>query len=327
MAGVVSFGDVNVDVVLAVPRLPDAGGEVFASSSSLRVGGSAANTAMAMAALGVPVQVAATVGADALGDFALRELTALGVETDLVQISHAATTGTNLVVVTPDGERTMIGARGANALHGEERRDDRDGADGRWDERAEWLHLSAYAILADPQRSAAAGAVERATAAGMGVSVDVPIGVAEEIGAGLREWLEGRDIVSLGVDAAALLGGPDRVSEAAGVVAITGGSGPVTVVAHGTRFAVHPPPSSPVDTTGAGDAFVAGLIAGRLDGLSLRSCAIMAVACGSAAARTTGGQSLLTRRSVADVVAAHEWGGIDPLDVDAVRRALTDPMA
>ena len=66
-------------------------------------------------------------------------------------------TGLMYFVVTPDGERTILGHRGANALTDPEPvREDEIQA-------ARLLHLSGYALLAEPQRSAALRALEMAT--------------------------------------------------------------------------------------------------------------------------------------------------------------------
>ncbi len=69
-------------------------------------GGSAANTAFAVAALGSSVFYACRVGNDALGDFYLKDLAAAGVQTSPLS-RGLGQTGTCLVMVSPDGERTM----------------------------------------------------------------------------------------------------------------------------------------------------------------------------------------------------------------------------
>lgn len=309
-----AFGDVNVDVVVAVPALPDRGQEVFATEASVRVGGSAANTAAALAGLGIPSAVIARVGADALGRTAREELEAMGVSTKWVSVGQEGPTGTNLVVVTPDGERTMIGSRGVNAGY------DRPAAE--WSASIEWLHLSAYAFLADPQRSAAEAALDAAGREGISVSIDVPTGVAAELGDALGPWLARADLLALGRSTVARLGGTDHLLTDVDTVAVTGGGEPVTVTTGEGRLTLTPPRVAPIDTTGAGDAFVAGLVAGRLTGLSPASSAALAVACGTAATRAPGTGPLLTQEAVADVLALHDWPDLDEGDVTSARRLL-----
>lgn len=78
------------------------------SSIAMRVGGDAANEATVLARLGHRPMLSGVVGADATGDFVLRTLDAAGVDTACVARRAGLDTGINIVLVTPDGERTFI---------------------------------------------------------------------------------------------------------------------------------------------------------------------------------------------------------------------------
>ena len=75
-----------------------------------RRGGSAANVAVAAARLGCEVRFFGRVGTDAIGAALISELEASGV---VANVQRPGRTGTILVLVDPDGERSMLRARGA----------------------------------------------------------------------------------------------------------------------------------------------------------------------------------------------------------------------
>lgn len=104
-------GDVINDIVVQA-RGPLAHGEDNPATIRRRPGGSAANQAVWMATLGLDVVFAGRVGAQD-AEFHRRELARSGVEPHLA-VDESAATGSIVVLVGPDGERTMITDRGAN---------------------------------------------------------------------------------------------------------------------------------------------------------------------------------------------------------------------
>jgi ribokinase len=226
---------------------------------------------------------------------ATKELKETGVDTSLLQLDDRAPTGMMFTPVTPDGERTMFGQRGANAntdpgLIGE------DALAG-----ARFLHLSGYALLEPPQREAALRAVRLAEDAGIPIGIDTAWLPAFTIPGELRALLPRLSMCVLGQEEALKLSGRDSPGSAAlglveaGVALVglkMGGAG--SLLADETGVTVIPAfPVEAVDTTGAGDAFSAGLIYGHHQGLSLPAMGILANALGSLAARAWGAGSSL----------------------------------
>ncbi|MFN3929463.1 MAG: carbohydrate kinase family protein, partial [Thermoflexus sp.] len=109
-----TVGDVTVDLFLGIPRLPERGGDVHTDQVILRAGGSAANVAAVAATLGLPATLIGAVGRDPLGEWALQALCRSGVELGALQRRPEAPTTLIAILVTPDGERTMISGRGAS---------------------------------------------------------------------------------------------------------------------------------------------------------------------------------------------------------------------
>jgi ribokinase len=295
MPSILVLGDINLDVLMHVPAYPAPGGEAVTERIITRLGGSAANTAVVLSRLGLEVRLLSRVGNDPWGQLALDALAQAGVGLDLVQRDPAAATGLMFTVVTPDGERTMFGQRGANPLTDPAAitPDTLRGAD--------LLHLSGYALLEIPQREAAVRAMELAHQRGLLVVLDTAYLPALKIPHVFRQYLPALDACILGLqEAQALLGAgePEAAVSAlleAGVrlAALKLGAGGC-LLAEGA--ATHLSPAFPVDvvdTTGAGDAFSAGLIYARLHGLSLSALGTLANTLGGLATTVHGAGTAL----------------------------------
>ncbi|MEA2382645.1 MAG: hypothetical protein QOH72_2616 [Solirubrobacteraceae bacterium] len=267
MRPVVVVGDVMVDVVARMSG-PLAHGSDTPASVSYRPGGAGATVAAWLAVCGVPVALVARAGDDEAGRGALERLRGHGVDVAHVVLDPDRATGTCVVLVAPDGERSMLPDAGANATLSP------DDLAGTPFAPGAHLHLAGYTLLRDgPPREAAREALRRARANGMTISVD-PSSATPIQRFGAARFL-------------ALAGHPDLLlpnrDEA---LALTGSADPRTLAAHareavvtlgagGARWSdgrviVDAPAvvdGAPVaDTTGAGDAFAAGFLAAWLDG-------------------------------------------------------------
>ena len=162
MTRVVVLGDVMVDVVARLDG-PVAPGSDSPARVAFQGGGQAANTAAWLAVAGARVALVGRVGADAAGRDAVDDLGALGVETRL-SVDSERSTGTCVVVVAPDGERTMFPDAGANGgLAVADLPDDLF-------EAGDHLHVAGYALLRPSSQPAVLAACGRARAVGMTVS-------------------------------------------------------------------------------------------------------------------------------------------------------------
>jgi sugar/nucleoside kinase (ribokinase family) len=233
-----------------------------------RPGGAAANQAAWMAYLGAAVTFAGRVGArDA--DYHRAELTRVGVRAHLA-VDPEADTGSIVIMVAPDGERTMFTDRAANHNLGL-----RDLPVSLLDD-ADVLHLTGYTFCEPPLLEVALWLLDQARARGLAVTVD-PASAAflarMEPGAFLR-WTEGAALCFPNRDeAAVLVGDTDPLTMAArltshyGIVALKLGRAGCILAGPG-----HPPVSVPAypaqaqDTTGAGDAFCAAFMTRWLAG-------------------------------------------------------------
>jgi sugar/nucleoside kinase (ribokinase family) len=260
---VVVVGDLATDVVAVLAGEPAPGSDRPATIRS-RGGGAGANVAAHLAGLGVPVVLAGCAGDDAAGAALLAELTAAGVGLAVRTVPGAAT-GTIVSLVEPGGQRSMLADRGANL---DLRADDvpSPGPGGH-------LHLSGYTLLDERPRTAGLAALAAARAAGCTVSVD-PASTGPLRAHGVQRWLAdtaGADLLLPNADEARLLTGHGDPADAARTLAHRFGVVAVSLGADGALWAAGPAlvrrpalPARVVDTTGAGDAFTAGLLAAWL---------------------------------------------------------------
>jgi ribokinase len=282
----VVVGDVMVDVVARLGS-PIARGSDAPAQISLGGGGSAANVAAWLAAAGVSPTLVGRVGDDQRGREARAALIAAGVDAQLTTDPRLPT-GTCIVIVEPEGERTMLPDAGANdALAAAD-------LDGDLLAAAGHLHVAGYALLREGSRPAALSAIALARDHGMAVSVDPssaallsPAFLGRASGAGL--------LLPNAEEARALTGEDDpelaarRLSEVfAEVVVKLGEAGALWTDGRSVRRAPAEQVQGVTDTTGAGDAFDAGLIAARVHGAPPAEALAAACRLAARAVRTPG---------------------------------------
>ena len=161
-------------------------------------GGSGANVA-ALAAPLVPTRFIGRVGADAAGAALVDDLAAAGVD---VRVQRAGRTGTVVLLVDAEGERTMFPDRGASAELAD--------VDPAWLDGVAWLHLPAYGFEREPMRGELARLAAAARQRGARVSVDASstgliAGLGVELALALIRAIA-PDVLFANEDEAALLG-------------------------------------------------------------------------------------------------------------------------
>ena len=266
MSRIVVVGDVMVDVVVRLSE-PLARGSDAPATIRFHGGGSAANTAAWLAAAGAEPVLVGTIGDDERGRAARAGLVAHGVDARLA-VDPELPTGTCLVLVGSDGERTMAPDAGANdALDDGDLADDLLGGGGH-------LHVSGYSLLRAGSRDAARAAIARASRTGMTVSVD-PASSAL-LSPDFLDWADGAGLLLPNASEAHALTGdsdPERAARALAerfgeVVVTLGPAGALWTDGEAVLRAAAEPVDEVVDTTGAGDAFAAGLLSARVAGMS-----------------------------------------------------------
>jgi sugar/nucleoside kinase (ribokinase family) len=309
----VVLGDCNPDVLVVGPDVtPEFGQrEKLVPAISLVIGGSAAITAVAAARLGLSVGLVAAVGDDPAGRFMLDQLAAEGVDVSAVAVREGMPTGMT-VALSRGGDRAILTALGAMAsltaadvptglLAG-----------------ARHVHASSYFLLEEGLGPGLAGLLAAARAAGASTSLDTNWDPSGRWGDGRLSAALAQADVLLPNEAEALrlagrgglvgrggLDGAARALAAAGArVVVKLGERGALCVDGGHREQVSLPPVGPVDATGAGDCFNAGLIAGLLGGLPLARAAALGCAAGALSTAAAGGTAGAPGREAAAGLAA-----------------------
>lgn len=266
-------GSINLDFVAQAPKLPGPGETVTGARLARHPGGKGANQALAARRLGAQVSLVGRVGADSMADEALALLRAGGVELSACATDPHAPTGVALIAVSPDGENQIVVASGANAAFTSNLLPLRiDGA------LICQLELPIETVV---------GVVERASG-----FVCLNLAPAADVSEAL---LRRADLVVVNETEAAFYG--ERLARAGGMVAVTyGRRGAELRKAGDTLAQARPPQVEAVDSTGAGDAFVAALTLALLERRAPEAALAFACAAGALAATRPGAQPSLPRR-------------------------------
>jgi len=285
---IVVVGDVALDVVATHTGSVVHGGDVRASIA-LTTGGAGANTAAWLAYSGTEPVLVARVGDDVAGRRASEELTTAGVRCAF-NIDPTAATCCVVVLVDGDGQRSMLPDRGAGKNLVPADLDPALLADARH------LHLSGYVLLDESSRDAGVAMLAAARAAGLTTSVDPQAAALITDPALFVEEVRGVDLLLPNLDELSALTGSRepasavRLLDAVGAVAVTTGAAGASWVSRDGVVSVPSTPSECVDSTGAGDAFDAGLLAALLDGRSPEECLRAGTRLGAEAVTQVGAQ-------------------------------------
>jgi len=242
----------------------------LAEAPSRVPGGSAANTAVAAARLGLPSRLLAKIGDDEAGSFYRDSVASAGVETHTFKTDAIEATGTCISLVTPDSERTLRTYLGASAtLQPEEiSAADFDGCT--------HAHVEGYMLF---NRQLMLHILETAKSCGCTVSIDL---AAPEVVRSCRTILpailrEYADMVFANEEEAAEFARSsdervclDRLAEFAGLAVVKLGARG-SLIRVGDQFeTVSAKTVTAIDTTGAGDLWAAGFLFGMLTGSTVK---------------------------------------------------------
>jgi sugar/nucleoside kinase (ribokinase family) len=258
------------------------------------------------------------VGQDALAGKVLDDLKNANVDCSRVQVDPKVSTGLIFIAVTVDGERTMFGARGANVFT------DSTAIDPSYFLQCRWLHLSGYSFLSYHQHKSILAALELAeNSPYTRVSLDIGTEPALRARSEILELLPRIDVIFPNETELTLLGEGRSVEasldylldgRANAIVTKRGGRGSILAVGN-KRVSLPAFDINVKDTTGAGDSFNAGVVLGRIVGLSWEASAALGNALGGwATAQEGAGAHAINRTVVARMVEKHmfqeEWAPV-----------------
>jgi sugar/nucleoside kinase (ribokinase family) len=289
MTDVVCLGILVADVIARpVDELPH-GAVALMDEVSLYGGGCALNTATALTRLGSSAAVVGKVGEDTFGNFLVELLEERGLDATGVLRDPDTPTAATVVLVDGDGERSFLHLPGANgALRADEiPRDIVYGAGA--------LHVAGALVMPALDGAPTGELLEDARARGVRTSLDTVFDASGRWDRVLPS-LPHLDLLTVGAAEATGITGEDDPARAAawlrdrGVREVAVKLGAYGCHVAGEEFEGHVPavPVEAVDGTGAGDAFVAGLLHGLLSGWALEDAARLGNAAGACAVTAVG---------------------------------------
>jgi sugar/nucleoside kinase (ribokinase family) len=300
-------GRPSVDVMFAdLEQWPELGNDIDADALGV-CAGTSFNTPAAANRIGLRVAYVAEIGNDVWSRMIRDEFEAEGISTEFL-VAEARPLPAVSVALNMDGDRGFVSHWGGGP-----------GVDDRIAERAVELIGSVEARHLHAQIDDAPALEVAARARGMSVSVDAFDGASWASPRPVDELLRGVDVLLANeAEACAMAGTPDpdaaleRLAGNCDCVVIRRGPRGAVGVAGGDVRAVPADPVEVVDTTGAGDCFNAGFLAGWLAGLPIEHSLTLGVICGSAAVTDFGGYRGCPREDEFRAIAAAR--GIDVPD-------------
>jgi len=232
-------------------------------------GGSAANTIVGIADFGGKAAYACKVGNDGFGQQYIREMRTLGITIGVP--ANNGQTGSCVVLITPDAQRTMLTHLGASATLNQ---DDISAAEIA---RAKYVYIEGYLFAGAATKAAALKTIELAKQQGVKVALTVSdpflIDLCRDE---FRKLIEGPvDLLFCNEQEARSLTGFDdpiecarEIHKHAENVALTLGKNGSVIMHEGEMIPIEGVEVNAVDTTGAGDMYAAGVLYGVTNGLS-----------------------------------------------------------
>lgn len=282
---------VTLGETLALVRSTAIGALSTASPLQLGVGGAESNVAIGLSRLGVAARWIGRVGRDSLGDLVAREIRAEGVDTVAI-VDDAAPTALMIKETRIPGA-TQVGFYRSGSAGSRLAVEDLAGGGIH---QASALHLTGISSALSPSAAEAANAaIDQALATGAALSFDVNHRPSlwqgrDDAGAVYRAIAARSTVVFAGVDEARLLApdatGPEQLARSiaslgAGQVVIKLGADGCLALVDGTLHHREAVAITPVDTVGAGDAFVAGYLAELVTGGTVDARLALAVTTGA----------------------------------------------
>ncbi len=289
---VLSLGIYVVDVLgRPIDQFPEKGKLALFDELEIHTGGCANNTAIALTRLGISAGAMGKVGTDAFGDLILQTLIDNGADTAGMQQDASTSTSFSFVAVASDGERTFYHYIGANGELCE--------VDLNWEiiKSAKILHIAGALVMPRFDGAPMANVLREAKVLGITTSLDTAYDATGKWMETLEPCLSYVDMFMPSIVEAQHLTGLSEYREITQflrdnygihtIVIKMGENGSYVSTPEAEHFAPAYPVNA-VDATGAGDAYVAGFLAGTIMGWDLKSTAELASATGAACVTAIG---------------------------------------
>lgn len=307
------LGNINQDFVMRAERMPRPGETLLGTDLKFVAGGKGANQAVTAARLGAQTTLIGRVGQDCYGPELLDNLRREGVETRYVGSDDDVATGSAFIALSPDGQNSILSVGGANLACAPRYVDDA-------------TPVIRQADIALVQFAVPLESVELFVDIAVSGQTPVLMDPTPAMGKLPKNWNKATILTPNETEAEAVLGYEvtDHATAAKAAREIHAQGVKIAVVKRGPDGCIVCDPDGcrlvsgysvcVVDTTGAGDAFAAGLGVALAEGLPVNHALAFGNACGALACTQFGAQpSLPRRRDVEAFLKQH--GGVEAVQV------------
>lgn len=313
MKKVLCIGSVTTDVIIKpVDALPTPGSLQFIDSSSMFVGGCASNASMDLAKLGVPVSLCVKLGKDLFGNFVYDTCKEAGVDMSGVVFDENVQTTTSIVCVNSEGERSFLYNGGSTSAMTDADISDEIIKD------ADIVFLAGALLTHGLDGEPAAKMFKKAQEMGKFTVMDTAWDPTGRWMEGVEAALPYLDLFMPSIEEAEKIAGETDIDKIADVffakgcknVIIKAGKKGAYIREAGKKGYYAPTYLSikPTDTTGAGDSFCAGFLAGIAQDMSFEQSAKLGNAVGTHCVMELGASTGI--KPLADIYAfmeEHKW--------------------
>lgn len=287
-------GDMTVDLMYFVDELPESGGEVTVTRAVNEPGGAGGTVAAVLAQLGHDVTIATRTGGGPFSELALQRVKAAGVSTAALQRDDTLPTGSVVIFITPDAQRTMISSPGAS------RNLDAAHLNPADIESSDALIMSAYSLIGGRQREYSVRALDVARNADVTTFIDMGSGAVNALRDRLITVVQDVDYLLMNQHELYNLTGEDSISEAAAglsehgierLIVKLGEMGSMVITPELTELVESMVVDDVVNSAGAGDYYTAAFAHGIMQGADLRHAARLGNVAGALNVMQVGAQS------------------------------------
>lgn len=274
MKKILCAGGVTVDVmILPIEALPESGALLSVENIEMHVGGCAANASVDLQKLGIPVSLVCKVGDDNFGEFIIENIGKCGLDTrGIVVDSHVKTT-VSVVCIQRSGQRSFVYLPGSTAKM------TADDISLESLDAGDILFITSALLLDEFDGEPCADLLKNAQQKHIFTSMDTSWDISGVWLPKIRDSLKYLDLFMPSYDESVLLTGEkdlDRIADiflglgAKNLIIKMGSEGAFFCEENGTRYTLPTYRNiKAVDSTGAGDSFCAGILAGLAQGWTL----------------------------------------------------------
>lgn len=291
MSNIVCLGITTVDIIAKpVNIMPENGKLTLVDKIETHTGGCAVNTSIDLSRIGQDVGIISLVGNDTFGNYVKSELKNEKVNVDGLSYTDRAANSASIVLSNKDGERSFIHCLGTNGIFTEK------DINMKIIEDCKYLFIAGALLMPAFDGEPTAGILKKAKELGKYTILDTAWDSMGRWMTVIKPCLPYIDLFIPSIDEARMLSDKNEEKEIADDflrlgaknVVIKLGSKGCYVKNDNIEFYSKSFNVNCIDTTGAGDAFVAGFITGLSSGWNIKECAEFANATGAFCVREIG---------------------------------------